>query len=291
MIKKDGIMKHLFNFKTIIMILIIFLMVKLMWLGVGFKWLALDGVEHEEKVGGKSLYYRVKLSPNEAPAPKAKKKPVKKVKIAGSIKDIKLKAIYNSYDTTVITVEYKTKTKILGLGDILNGFVLEGGGSNYATFSKHSKTYRIDLKESKKSNSSSVRVSPVSTLKKPRVSRKVLSDEVEGEVTDAGDHKIIDRSLLAHYSKNIDSIYKNIGIRELKDGENIKGFKITFVRRGTPFAKLGLKRGDILKVINGQELNSYNVAFEAYKNIASMENVTLVIQRGKEEMELEYEVN
>jgi len=270
-------------------ILLIFLIIKLIWLGVGFKWLTTDGVEHEKKVGGKSLYYRVKLSPNEAPPPKPK--PVKKVKIAGSVKDIKLKAIYNSYDTTVVTIEHKRETKILGMGDMINGFVLEGGGSNYATFTKHSKTYRIDLIESEKSNSSSLRINQDSTSKKPRVSKRVVEDEVEGEVTDAGDHKIVDRTLLTHYSKNIDSIYKNIGIKELKDGETIKGFKITFVRRGTPFSKLGLKRGDILKEINGQKLDSYSVAFEAYKNIASMENVTLVIQRGKEEMELEYEVN
>ena len=32
----------------------------------------------------------------------------------------------------------------------VNGFVLEGGGSNYATFSKGAKIYRVDLIKSKK---------------------------------------------------------------------------------------------------------------------------------------------
>ncbi len=74
--------------------------------------------------GGKALYYRVKLSPNEAPAPTT----TKPLQTAGSIKDIKLLAIYNASDVTVVTVEYKRKTKVLAKGEAINGFVLEGAG-------------------------------------------------------------------------------------------------------------------------------------------------------------------
>ena len=116
-------------------------------------------------------------------------------------------------------------------------------------------------------------------------------DKVEGDVVDAGDHKIIDKSLMDHYAKNMDDIYKNIGIVEVKKGNILEGFRISFIRKGSPFAKLGVKRGDIIKAINGQKIDSYNAAFGVYKNISNIDNLTLVIQRGKEEMELEYEVN
>ena len=283
-------MKHLFNskiFKNLVMGLVILLSVKLLWLTVELTLLSSYGIDHKDKVGGKSLYYRVKLSPNEAPVPK--KAATKKVKIAGSIKDIVLKAVYNSSDTTVVTVEYKNKTKILGRGDTLNGFTLEGGGSNYATFTKNAKVYRVDLAKSKRSSGaakSSINRSVSS--RKPAVSK---SKEVEGEVVKAGDHRLVDRSLITHYAKNVDEIRKNIGVKEVKEGKQLKGFKITFVKRGSPFAELGVKRGDIIKSINGQEINSYSAAFETYKNIENVENLTLVIQRGKEEMELEYEIN
>ena len=85
-------------------------------------------------------------------------------------------------------------------------------------------------------------------------------------------------------------IYKNIGIAEMKDGEALKGFWITFVRKDSPFEKLGLKRDDVIKSFNGKEINSYNAAFSIFKNIQNIENATLVIQRGSEEMELEYEI-
>jgi len=281
-------MKHLFKpstFKWIITLLVLFVLIKLVWFAVEMKWLSAAGVEHVEETGGKSLYYRVKLTPNEAPAP-VKKAPVKTRKPAGSIRDITLLAIYHASDATVITIEYKGKSKVLSKGDEINGFVLEGAGSNFATFSKNSKTYKVDLVKGKHNGKS---VSAIQNSAVPSASSS--SAKVEGEIIDAGDRKIIDRALLDHYAKNMDDIYKNIGIAEVKKGRDLKGFKITFVRKGSPFAKLGVKRDDVIKSINGQEINSYNAAFNMYKNIQNVENVTLVIQRGKEEMELEYEIN
>jgi len=191
----------------------------------------------------------------------------------------------------VVTIEYKRKTKILGRGDVINGFTLVGGGSNYATFTKDAKTYRVDLIKSKRTSAASSSIKPSGSSHKRTPKKSAKPQKVKGEITDAGDHKLIDRSLLDHYAKNMDDIYKNIGITEVKEGDTLKGFKITFVRRGSPFAKLGVKRGDIIKSINGQKIDSYNAAFETYKNIGNVENLTLVIQRGKEEMELEYEIN
>ncbi|BAF70990.1 PDZ domain-containing protein [Sulfurovum sp. NBC37-1] len=280
-------MKHLFNPRTLkwlLTLLIAILVVKLVWLAVEMKLLPTAGINQTEEVGGKSLYYRVDLSPNKAPAPKK----VEKRAPMGSIKDIELLAVYNAPDTTVVTVMYKRKTKVLGRGGEINGFTLEGAGSTYATFSKNGKTYRVDLIKGKKGSvSGSIRPASRSAVSKPQSGNNVA----EGEIVDAGDHKIVDRALLRHYAKNMDDIYKNIGITELKEGKILKGFKITFVKRGSPFAKLGVRRGDIIKSINGQEINSYNAAFNVYKNVGDVENLTLVIQRGKEDMELEYEIN
>ncbi len=128
-------------------------------------------------------------------------------------------------------------------------------------------------------------------LKIPHLPLYRSKSKVEGEVVDAGDHKIIDKSLVDHYAKNMDDIYKNIGIKEIKKGNDLQGFSISFIRKGSPFAKLGIQRGDVIKAINGQQIDSYNAAFDVYKNISDISNLTLVIERGKEEMELEYEVN
>lgn len=278
-------MKPLFKPETVKglwILLSLLLVVKILWFVVEVLWLPTAGVDHSEEKSAKALYYRVKLSPNEASAPTAPT--ATPLETAGSIKDITLLAIYNASDTTVVTVEYKRKTKVLAKGEEINGFVLEGAGSNYAIFSKNAKTYKINLQIKTKGDAGANNIRPSSI--EPSATR-----EVEGDVTDAGDHKIVDKSLISHYAKNMDDIYKNIGIAEVKKGNVLEGFRVSFIRKGSPFAKLGMQRGDIIKAINGQKIDSYNVAFDIYKNIENIDNMTLVIQRGKEEMELEYEVN
>ena len=279
-------MKNLFKpdmFKKILSALVFLLVLKLLWFIVEVLWLPAIDIDQEVEQGGKSLYYRVKLTPNAAPAPR--KTVSKPTKVSGSIRDITLLAIYNASDVTVITVSHKKKNKVLGLGENINGFVLEGAGNNFATFSKNAKTYRVQLVKiaKNKNNIIPVKNTPPSKLKK--------GTKLEGEVTDAGNHKIIDRSLFEHYTKNMDDIYKNIGVKEVKEGKNLKGFQISFVKRNSDFSKLGLRRNDVIKSINGQEINSYNAALDVYKNLQDVDNLSLVIKRGKEEMELEYEIN
>jgi general secretion pathway protein C len=279
-------MKNLFKpemLKVVIGVLTFLLVVKLVWVVVQVTWLSALDIDEVEDQSSKALYYRVKLTPSNVAAPKKVVSKVSK-KISGSIKEIKLLAIYNASDISVITVEYRNKSKVLGTGDIIHGFTLEGAGNNFAMFSRDNQNYKVTLSKNKKVASS---IRPVKRVEHPKSKEK----KPLGEVTNEGSAKIIDRSLLDHYANNMDDIYKNIGIDEIKEGKDLKGFKINFVRRDSPFAKLGIRRNDVIKAINGQEITSYNAAFGVYKNIKNVDNLSLVIIRDKEEMELEYEIN
>jgi general secretion pathway protein C len=264
-------------------VLVLLLAVKIVWFIAEMIWFPAEGVNHADDRHAKPLYYKVKLTTNKTVAP-----PVVKKKPVGSIKDIKLLGVYSAPDVTVVTIKYKGKTKVLGRGDAVNGFTLEGAGNDFATFSKNGKMYRVDLIKPKRKGSGSIESVPT-----PKTDHKADSggNEDEGEIIDVGDHKIVERSLFDHYVTHMDDIYKNIGIKEIKKGGKIEGFKITFVKRGSPFAKLGVQRGDIIKSVNGQELTSYNAAMEVYRSMNDVQNITLEIQRGDQKMELEYEIN
>lgn len=288
--EKVGYMKHLFKserVKQAMVILALLLFVKLVWVVVSLLWLPTEGVEYREDKGVKNLYYRVRLAVDKQPA-----KVVKKVIPKASIKDIDLLGIYSASDITVVTVRYKRKTKVLSRGETVNGFVLEGAGSDFATFSKNEKLYTVILLQPKKGSGG---VGSITTVKgSDEESSKKAEDkeqEVSGEIVDAGDRKLVDKSLITHYATNMGDIFKDIGIKDIKEGDSVKGFQVSFVRRGSHFSKLGLQRGDIIKSVNGQEINSYNAAFGIYKEIQNIENLTLVIVRDNQEMELEYEVN
>jgi general secretion pathway protein C len=187
----------------------------------------------------------------------------------------------------VVTVSKNKKSSVLVRGDTIDGYVLDGATAMEAIFLRGGKSYRIVLAESTKGRGGKSSVKYVHPKKEAPKEESVPA----GEVIEGDGVTVVDRSLLEHYSKNMNEIWKNIGIRELKKDGAITGFKVNFVKRGSDFAKLGLRRGDVIKSINGQELNSYKSAFDIYKNIDTMNNLTMKVMRGKEEMELEYEIN
>jgi general secretion pathway protein C len=274
----DGIMKKKSNSLLIelFIVLVVFLTVKLVWVGIELFLLPKSGINHISQIKIKPLYYHVSFIKGHN-----SKKPTIKKPIA-NIKDIKLVAIYSDFGNVVATIVYQHKTKVIAKGDVINGFKLIDGTNNYAIFSKNNKVYKVDLQTKPLDIKNRI------TVVKNNVNNYVNNSD--DSIVDAGDYKIIDRGLFEHFATNMDDIYKNIGIKE-SNKDNKKVFQISFIKRGSPFAKLGLKRGDIIKSINGQEIDSYMAAFSAYKNIKDAEGLNMVIIRNNKQMELNYEIN
>jgi general secretion pathway protein C len=276
-------MKQIINtkyFSTAIFILSIVVLAKLIWLAISLLFLPSSGVEYTQNKKAKALYYRVKLTNSSAViAPvvhTAKKKPV-----VSSMRGIKLLALYNASDALVVTVAKGSKTTILGKGEKIDGFELSSAGSNYAIFTKAGKEYKLSLINIKSSGKSSAHPRAVVPNNK-RVNKKAIVDD--------GGVKRIERDLLTSYTKDVDKIWKDIGISENRISGKIHGFKINFVKRGSDFEKLGLKRGDILMGLNGEELNSYGAAMGFFKDINNIENLTLTVERDGTTKEIEYEI-
>ena len=279
------------HFKAFIAVLILLLVVKILWFAVQVLWLPKSGIDQPKEQSGKALYYRVKLAPNDLPPPRrTPTKPANSQR--GSINQLKLLALYNAKDITVVTVTYQGRSKVLARGENINGFVLKGAGMNYAVFARGGQRYKLYLDKTKGQAPVSVvqPSKPKPAAKKPQP-KKPKTVSKNGEIKDLGDRKVIDRSLVDYYKKNYDEIGRNIGVAESKSGKGLNGFQITFVRRGSDFAKLGLRRNDVIKAINGQPINSYKAAMDLYRRIDTIDNMTFTIERGNKEMELEYEVN
>jgi len=277
-------MKPLFKpyyINRLIGVLLILLLLKLLWFVLQTVWLSELGVDHRERSTSKPLYYRIKVAEDTVDVPKHIHKN------AATIRDIKLLAVYRDSYSVVVTVQYKGKTKVLGKGESINGYILEDAGNDYALFSKNGKDYRLILYDPKKSSPSSSIIPVIEHNSSPNTEKK----SKDGDIIEAGGRRIIEKDLLTHYTTHIDEVYRNIGIQDYRKDNRLEGFKVTFVKRGSPFAKLGLKRGDILKAVNGQVLTSYGAAFDIYKQMDDISNITLTIQRGNKEMELEYEID
>ena len=275
-------MKNLFNPKnlnSIIGLLITILAIKILWFTVEILWLPTTDINQERVVNNKALYYHIKLISGKV-VPKKSIHHIAK-RVSENIKDIKLLAIYSASDTTVVTVEYRGKTKVLQRGDSIRNFTLENAGLDFAIFSRGSNEYKLTLDKGKDTKDS-ITLSSSSTKN---------IENSRGDVIDDGDHKVVNRNLVNYYSTNIKEIDKNIGLDDFRKNGRLNGFRVSFVRSGTPFAKLGLKRGDIIKSINGVNMNSYSSALNIYRHIKNINNLTLEIERDNKEMELEYEID
>ena len=277
-------MKQIINakhFSTIIFFLSIAVIVKVLWLVLSLLFLPSSGEEYVTEGKGKALYYRAKLS-NAAATIAPVANTVKKAPVVNSMKGIKLLALYNASDALVVTVSKGSKTKVLGKDEEIDGFILKSAGPNFAMFSKAGKEFKLSLIKVKSSGGSSAS------------SSKALVDNQEksegaGIVEEDG-RKLIERDLLSSYTKDADKIWKDIGIGENKVNGKLNGFKINFVKKGSDFEKLGLKKGDLLMAINAEELNSYGAAIGFFKDIENIDNLTLTVERNGATKEIEYEI-
>ena len=266
--------------QLIILIMGTALVVKIVWFIIALTLLTANGVEYQKPSTSKALYYRTKFASEQI----REQRPITPTISADTIKSIKLLAIYKDSSSVVVTVSKNGKSSVLLRGDEIDGYRLDDATAKEALFIRNTKLYRITLTESSSTNRATIsyaKSSPKPITQPTNSSSEIVN--IDGITT-------ISRGLLEKYSQNMDDIWKNIGINEKKvDGTTI-GFQVNFVKRGSDFAKLGLRRGDLILAVNGDKLDSYAKALELYGSVDTIENMTIRIKRGREEMELEYEI-
>ena len=74
-----------------------------------------------------------------------------------------------------------------------------------------------------------------------------------------------------------------------KDGKSI-GLRLFAIRPGSLYEKVGLQNGDILKEINGTSLSDITQAVKLFERLKSEKNITLKLERQREDKTLLYEI-
>jgi len=285
---------------TIIAALLGLLIAKYAWLFIDTKYLPKVGVDLEKDSGIKQLYYHYNLaSKKDKPKPIVKKrKPVAKVvkrkpKEPEKITKFILTGIYNSKEKKIVVIEYMGKSYVIAKGEEIEGYKLVKLYPTKAIFKKDGKEYVVDLYKEDGKRKSTARAStrggytpPPREPKEEQTPRDVdnLEPIQEGTTT------IIPKSLFNKYKGDYRAIRRNINAVPYMENGKLSGFKISFVRPGSDFSKLGLKRGDIILSINGEKLDNFKVPLEFFNNADTLTAATFTIKRGNEIKELEYEV-
>ena len=240
-------------FKSLFLFIFAFSVGALIW-GVVFLFLSKKPVFYSQ-VKKDYEYYRIYLSPLFFSDVKIKQQNIEAI----NLKSLQLKAVYKDKKGGFVIVEDNKKTVFIDLNKVYKGFKLIEIGDNYAIFSKNNKNYKIDMEKIKNRFN-------------------VKDNEIES--------KTISKKLFNEYKKNLSKIWKNIGIIRTKEG-----YKITYINPKSIFAKIGLKRGDILLEVNGVELRDDKDAWNLYKNSDSFGEVEVKIKRKNKIKILNYELN
>ena len=177
---------------------------------------------------------------------------------ASTLKGIKLKAIYQNGKNSFIIISKNNVSKFLNLNDSFNGYKLVKVNKDSAIFEKNHKKYILSFK------------------------KIIIPHSANNETKTYYVPKVVFES----YKNNLKKIWQNIGINKTNEG-----YKITYIKKGSIFDRIGLKQGDILLEVNGRKLNSDADAWDLYRNIDNFNYFEIKIKRNNQIKVLNYEVN
>jgi general secretion pathway protein C len=244
-----------------------------------FIYLPKTGVDFIQKNSNNSLIYKKYDGFYSTVRKTVRKKEVKKQKKKQTLEKYDLKAIYSTTSNAGwITIEESSnkKSHILSQFDEIDGYLLTKLYKNYVLFEKAAKEYRLDIKQ----DTQNIKYELEQTV-----------DNIKENLIISNDTVTVKRNYLNSYINDIDKVWNNISINEIKKNGVLDGFKISSVAKKSVFGKLGLKKGDIIKSINNNVLTSYADAFKVYNNINNTKYLNLEILRNNEIMELNYEID
>ncbi|MED5372746.1 MAG: type II secretion system protein GspC [Myxococcota bacterium] len=116
-------------------------------------------------------------------------------------------------------------------------------------------------------------------------------DDAEDGITESGGKIIVERRVVDEALANVETLATKMRVVPHKgaDGQ-IDGYRLSAIRRGSLFDKLGIKNGDVVHGVNGMPLTSTDGAFQAFQTLQSESAFTFEVTRRNQRQTFEYEV-
>lgn len=101
---------------------------------------------------------------------------------------------------------------------------------------------------------------------------------------------VIDRSEVDRSMENLNQLFTQIrAVPHFQDGK-ASGFRLFAIRRDSIFEKIGLKNGDIVSRINGNELTDPARAMAMIQELRGENRITVELSRNREPTTMTYEI-
>ena len=74
-----------------------------------------------------------------------------------------------------------------------------------------------------------------------------------------------------------------------RDGKSV-GMRLFAIRQGSMYEKLGLQNGDIIKGVNGTEINDPTQALKIFEQLRDERNIETVVERAGQDVAMKYQI-
>jgi len=96
------------------------------------------------------------------------------------------------------------------------------------------------------------------------------------------------RSLVDDAMKNVNDLMRQVKIRpHFKDGKP-DGLMLSSIRSGSIFKKMGLRNGDVITSVDGQQIESVDDALQFYEHLNSATDIALELKRRGQNKSIKY---
>ncbi len=252
-------------------LLLPFAVAKLLW-SVVFLFLEKGDIVIEKPI---SYGYHYTATPAQVILPFSERPKPEQIEASERITDIKLKGTYIEGEQGFVVIEESGGAVFVSKGEHYRGYRLKEVYEDRAIFEKGGKNYEVLLKEE---------------IRPARESGGDISGPTSTAGADGGSVSV-SRDELNDYIRHPNKIWKNIRIQEIRKHGRIAGFRVNYVKRNSVFDRFGLKSGDIITAIDGNEIHSLGEVMKYYNDAANLEALTLTVKRGDEVVDIDFTVN
>jgi len=283
----NAVSKKPFWKEALLLTLIVFAAVKLAWVAVEYFLLppAEESPQIESRVEHLPSDYR--LASNERlQKPKPIRRKVTTSKPTGiSIKDLGLLGIYRGDGKKIAVIAKKNKISLLLEGEHFFGYTVEEIGIKRVRLSRNGKEYFLDLKKENDTKGRGIwKIVPPAGSVAPQPGSLPVGPDAAGVYR-------LPKSEVDTYTKDFDKIWKNIKVTPHLTRGKLDGYLVRYVRNGSLFARMGLRRGDLIRAIDGEEVARMRSPQELFEMIQGADSLILTLQRGRKKVDLTYELH
>ena len=190
-----------------------------------------------------------------------------------SVKLIATVASRESTDWSFATVNVGGTTLSYRVGDELNDRTVSGITWRYMFLRGNSDECYVDMFGSPDQK---IPPKPKNTSR-PAPNVGPAADDRIKKVSDT--EAIVDRSLVNELLSDPTKFVRSVRVRPHREKGKIVGYKLRRFRADSPLAKLGAKRGDVIRSVNGVDLTSVDKALGAYQSMRNSSDLTFSVTR------------